>query len=117
MSEHPRIVGFKDSERDENRLKESISKYKEREDFSYLIGWAAQAFNGLKAGADGLVPSSANIAPLMYKELYDAVLNEDYARAEKLQEATDNISKVYQKDRTLKSRNCAIPIRAITMFY
>ncbi len=101
LSEHPRIVGFKDSERDENRLKESISKYKEREDFSYLIGWAAQSFNGLKAGADGLVPSSANIAPLMYKELYDAVLNEDYARAEKLQEATDNISKVYQKDRTL----------------
>ena len=101
LSEHPRVVGFKDSERDEKRLHDSISRYKEREDFSYLIGWAAQSLNGLKAGADGLVPSSANIAPLMYKELYDAVLKEDYSRAAELQEITDNISKIYQKDRTL----------------
>jgi dihydrodipicolinate synthase/N-acetylneuraminate lyase len=101
LSEHPQIVGFKDSERDLYRLKDSVARYKLRDDFSYLIGWAAQSFYGLKIGADGLVPSTANVAPKMFKELYDAVINEDYTLAEQLQKETDELSLIYQKDRIL----------------
>ena len=101
LSEHPRIVGFKDSEKNDERLKDSVARYKFRDDFSYLIGTAARSYYGLKLGADGLVPSTANVAPKIYKDLYDAVINEDYQKAEEMQQASDDLGTIYQKDRTL----------------
>jgi 4-hydroxy-tetrahydrodipicolinate synthase len=106
LSEHPNIVGLKDSERDEDRLSKSMALWKNREDFSFLIGWAAMSAKGLINGADGIVPSTGNIYPELYDGLYKAARNGDIELAHDLQNITDRVSSFYQKDRDLSE---AIP--------
>ncbi len=101
LSNHPNIWGLKDSERDIKRLKTCIDRYKENERFSFFCGWGAQSFGSLKFGADGIVPSTGNYVPEMYKELYIAALNKDWKTCERWQQETDIIAQLYQKDRTL----------------
>jgi dihydrodipicolinate synthase/N-acetylneuraminate lyase len=101
LSQHPNIVGFKDSERSTERLESCLSLWKERADFSYLTGWAAQSFQAMKLGADGLVPSTANLAPELYHAIYRSVLSGDDSTAAAAQEKADRVSEIYQKDRTL----------------
>ncbi|MDR3220056.1 MAG: dihydrodipicolinate synthase family protein [Dysgonamonadaceae bacterium] len=101
LSHHPNILGLKDSERDPERLEICINTYRNRADFSFFCGWGAQSLPSLRMGADGVVPSTGNIVPEMYKELYDAFLRKDYLQAEKMQEKTDAVAAIYQKGRTL----------------
>ncbi|MFI1744116.1 dihydrodipicolinate synthase family protein [Thalassobellus sediminis] len=101
LSTHPNIWGLKDSERDENRMKKFINLYKENENFSFFCGWGAQSAESLKLGADGIVPSTGNYVPEMYKAFYDAALKKDWNNCDRLQEETDVIAQQYQKDKTL----------------
>ncbi|SKB77381.1 dihydrodipicolinate synthase family protein [Dyadobacter psychrophilus] len=101
LSEHPNIVGFKDSERSAERLEMSVSLWKDRADFSFLTGWAAQSMRALQLGADGIIPSTGNLAPELYQTLLNSVADQDYLTAENAQGKADRISEVYQKDRTL----------------
>jgi 4-hydroxy-tetrahydrodipicolinate synthase len=101
LSHHPNIVGLKDSERDAGRLETCINRYRNRADFSFFCGWGAQSLHSLQMGADGIVPSTGNIVPELYKELYNAFLNKEYQRAEQVQLQTDEVAVKYQKDRTL----------------
>lgn len=101
LSRHENISGLKDSERDVNRLKTCISNFKDRKDFSFFCGWGAQSANSLKWGADGIVPSTGNLVPEMYKILYMASLNHDYDKADLFQVKTDNLAAIYQNNRTL----------------
>jgi dihydrodipicolinate synthase/N-acetylneuraminate lyase len=101
LSRHPNIVGFKDSERSAERLETSVSLWKDRPDFSYLTGWAAQSLHAMQLGADGIVPSTGNLAPGLYETLCMAVAAGDPAIAENAQRKADRISEIYQKDRTL----------------
>lgn len=110
LSHHPNIAGLKDSERDPERLKTCIETYKNRVDFAFFCGWGAQGFNSLQMGADGIVPSTGNIVPELYKSLYDAFLNENFEAAEKAQIQTDEVALIYQKDRTLGQSLAALKI-------
>jgi dihydrodipicolinate synthase/N-acetylneuraminate lyase len=101
LSHHEKIVGLKDSERDLERLETAINMFKNREDFSHLVGWGAQCLHGLQLGSDGLVPSTGNFVPGMFREMYDAVTAGDKKTAQRLQSQTDEISRVYQKDKIL----------------
>lgn len=101
LSYHPNIVALKDSERDLDRLDMAIEMFKDREDFSHLIGWAAKSFYGLSKGSDGLVPSTGNMTPGMFKKMYDAVLEGNLEFAERLQNETDQLAALYQSNRTL----------------
>ena len=101
LSHHPNIVGLKDSERDVERLEHAIKMSKDRDDFAHLIGWAARSAFALQAGSDGIVPSTGNITPELYRELYDAALAGNMTQAWELQKKTDYISSLYQKDRIL----------------
>ena len=101
LSEHPNIWGLKDSERDADRMKTCIETYKNRADFSYFCGWGAQSAGSLQLGADGIVPSTGNIVPEMYGNLYNAALKNDWNECIKWQEETDKVAVKYQKDRTL----------------
>ena len=101
LSQHPNIWGLKDSERDTDRMQTCIERYKENENFSFFCGWGAQSFGSLKLGADGIVPSTGNYVPEMYKELYDAALNKDWDTCEKWQHETDLVAQRYQKNKTL----------------
>ena len=101
LSHHPNIVGIKDSERSEERLKESIERWKSRSDFHYILGWATQSANALLMGADGLVPSTGNLYPGIYAAMIKAFKENDTALLQELQGKSDTYGAVYQAGRTL----------------
>ncbi len=110
LSHYENIVGLKDSERDLERLETAIKMFEDREDFSHLIGWGAKCSYGLLLGSDGLVPSTGNFVPGMFKEMYDAVLVGDKEKAERLQKETDELSLIYQKGKILSQSLAALKI-------
>lgn len=107
LSKHPNIVGYKESERGEERMAKAIGLWKDRDDFSYLLGWAAKSYEAMQLGADGLVPSTGNLTPQLYSTIYEGVLAGNNEGAQKAQEKSDAISKVYQENQILCN---AIPI-------
>lgn len=104
LSHHPNIVGFKDSERSMERLESSILLWKDREDFSFFSGWAAVSHTALTWGADGIVPSSGNLAPHLYQTIYSSGNKKSGLLA---QDKADLISRLYQEGRTLSN---ALPV-------
>ncbi|MEO9023360.1 MAG: dihydrodipicolinate synthase family protein [Ginsengibacter sp.] len=101
LSHHYNIVGLKDSEKSIERLAVAASMWKDREDFSFLLGWASESMSAVKIGADGLVPSSGNLIPAIYKAIIDGVLEENEQIAVRAQERANIVSSIYQKGRSL----------------
>jgi 4-hydroxy-tetrahydrodipicolinate synthase len=101
LSRHENIIGLKDSERDVERLDTLAAYAKNTPGFYYQLGWAARSVYALRAGADGIVPSTANAFPELYRDLYRASVNGEIKEAERLQALTDELSAVYQKDKLL----------------
>ncbi|MCM1077843.1 MAG: dihydrodipicolinate synthase family protein [Bacteroides sp.] len=110
LADHPNIVGLKDSERDLDRMKQCIEISKERDDFAYFCGWAAQSAYSLSIGGDGIVPSTGNFVPDMFNQLYDAAVRGDMATANRLQDETNEIAKIYQAGRTLGQSLTALKV-------
>lgn len=110
LADHPNIVGLKDSERDLERMAQCIAIARERPDFSYFCGWAAQSARSLAMGGDGIVPSTGNYVPEMFQQLYEAAIAGDTAEAERLQAVTNEIAKIYQQDRTLGQSLAALKV-------
>jgi len=101
LSQHPNIAGLKDSERDEERLKLLTDRYRYRADFSFFCGWGAKSLESLQLGADGIVPSTGNVVPELYKTMIDAFKSGNMALAEEMQQKTDEVALQYQQGRTL----------------
>jgi dihydrodipicolinate synthase/N-acetylneuraminate lyase len=101
LSQIPIIIGLKDSVNDIDRAKKAIALWKDREDFSYLIGCTSLGKTALAMGADGVVPSVGNIVPDLFIKLYNSVLNGHLDQAEQYQKRADDISDVFQKNRNL----------------
>ncbi len=114
LSKHENIVGLKDSERDEQRMLQALELWKDRSDFSYLIGWAAMSSKSVLNGADGIVPSTGNFVPELYQGLYEAALAGRVDEANDIQEQTNQLSALYQKDRILSE---SIPALKALMAY
>ena len=110
LADHPNIVGLKDSERDLERMAQCIEIAKDRDDFCYFCGWAAQSAHALELGGDGIVPSTGNFVPEMFQQLYEAVVKGDMTTANRLQDETNEIAKIYQKDRTLGQSLTALKV-------
>lgn len=110
LSNHPNIVGLKDSERDVERMKECLKISRSNPEFSYFCGWAAKSAYSLQQGADGIVPSTGNYVPEMFADLYNAVINGDIAGANILQDKTDAIARIYQENRTLGESLTALKV-------
>ncbi len=108
LSHHPNIVGLKDSERNEERMAESLKLWKDRQDFAHLVGCAALSTKALLLGSDGIVPSTGNFVPKMFRQLYDAAVKGDAAVAEQLQAQTDEMAKIYQGKRLLSESLAAL---------
>jgi dihydrodipicolinate synthase/N-acetylneuraminate lyase len=101
LSKHDNIIGLKDSEQDLKRLDILAAFAAGTEGFYYQLGWAPQSIYALKAGADGIVPSTGNAFPKLYHELYLAVKEGDFEKAETYQLLTDELSVAHQKDKLL----------------
>lgn len=101
LSHHPNVVAAKDSERSDERLMQSIALWKDREDFSHFVGWAARSAKALLLGSDGIIPSTGNVVASIYKTLFEAVTNGDETTANAMQQLSDDIGAVYQGGKTL----------------
>ncbi|HEY1022961.1 MAG TPA: dihydrodipicolinate synthase family protein [Flavisolibacter sp.] len=101
LSHHPNIIGTKDSERSEERLSGSMALWKDREDFSHYLGWATKSAEALLQGSDGLIPSTANLAPSIYSDMLRAVEEGDDEKAYRFQKLSDAVGDLYQKGRLL----------------
>ncbi|MFV0605237.1 MAG: dihydrodipicolinate synthase family protein [Niabella sp.] len=101
LSRHKNIVGVKDSERNEDRMKACLKISKDRNDFHYILGWAAKSAEALLLGADGLVPSTGNLYPDIYKKMLEAHTSGDEKTMYDMQKLSDTYGATYQKDRTL----------------
>ena len=110
LADHPNIVGLKDSERDLERMAQCIDIAKGRDDFAYFCGWAAQSAHSLELGGNGIVPSTGNFVPEMFRQLFDAAIAGDMETANRLQDETNEIAKIYQKDRTLGQSLTALKV-------
>lgn len=108
LSQHPNIVGLKDSERDLERMQACIEIARDRNDFSYFCGWAAQSAHSLEQGADGIVPSTGNFVPKHFRALYDAAVAGEMEEANRLQSVTDDMAKIYQQGRPLGQQLAAL---------
>ena len=110
LADHPNIVGLKDSERDLERMAQCIDIANGRDDFAYFCGWAAQSAHSLELGGNGIVPSTGNYVPEMFSQLFDAAVAGDMETANRLQDETNEIAKIYQKDRTLGQSLTALKV-------
>lgn len=108
LSRHENIVGIKDSERSEERIKESLRLWSGRADFSYFLGWAARAAYAIQQGADGIVPSTANLFPGVYKDMWHVVRIGDSGVDTQL--ISDRIGEIYQRKRNLGDSLAALKV-------
>jgi len=110
LSHHQNIAGIKDSEGNLQRLDESLERWEGRDDFVFLVGWAAMSVYGLQRGANGIVPSGGNLCPGLYKQLFDHVKKGETEQAIQLQEKSDRISLFYQNGRNLGQSIAALKV-------
>jgi len=98
LSEHPNIIGLKDSERSIERMDLLAEQFKDREDFAIFNGWTTKSSYALLSGFDGIVPSTGNLIPEIFAELYQAVQDGNKKRAEELQDKIDPIADFHQQE-------------------
>lgn len=115
LADHPNIVGLKDSERDLERMKQCVEISRDREDFAYFCGWAAQSAYSLSIGGDGIVPSTGNYVPGAFQRLYEAAVSGDMTVADRIQAETNETAKIYQAGRTLGQSLCALKVMMSTI--
>jgi 2-dehydro-3-deoxy-D-pentonate aldolase len=101
LAEHPRIVGFKDSENDAKRMDEVAARLLGRDGFSLFVGVGVLSAKGLLLGLDGLVPSAANLEPRGWVAMCEAARRGDRAETERLQVEVNRLAPVLQHGRTL----------------
>ena len=92
LSHHPNIVALKDSEGNVERMEEAVGMFRDRADFSHLMGSASLGARAILLGSDGVVPSGGNVIPRMYRDLYDAAVKGDADTAHRLQKETNEMS-------------------------
>jgi 4-hydroxy-2-oxoglutarate aldolase len=83
LSEHPNIVGLKDSTGNVIQLQEILIGV--AKDFNVLVGTAGVLFSGLTIGCVGAISALANVAPEACVEIFDWVKAGDLDAARELQ--------------------------------
>ena len=83
LSEHPNIVGLKDSSANVIQLQEILNGV--AKDFNVLVGTAGVLFSGLTIGCVGAISALANVAPHECVEIFDLVKAGELDAARKLQ--------------------------------
>jgi dihydrodipicolinate synthase/N-acetylneuraminate lyase len=108
LSEHPRVIGLKDSESNVARLEAVIKRLGGRSDFAVLVGVTALSAAALSLGANGMVPSVGNLVPDLCHDLYENGIRGDVVGAEALQRQIDKAADIYRGERTLTQSLAAL---------
>ena len=101
LSRLSRIVALKDSENDVARLEQIVHQLGKRDDFSLLVGASGLSARGLRMGMDGVVPSTANLFPRLWSDLYQAAKRDDFVTVDQIQSQLNRVARVLQQERTL----------------
>lgn len=101
LSKMDNIIGIKDSESDEKRMVESLKLWAHRNNFFYLVGVHEYMIQGLILGADGLVPSTANLVPDLYTRMFSLHLEGKSDEVEKIYRRTNEILHLYRNGHSL----------------
>lgn len=105
---HPRLAGMKDSENDAERMKTVLGRFGGRPDFSIYVGVGKLMKEGLRLGADGIVPSVGNLVPGVCRALWDSARLGDWEAACRHAERMSAVAAVYQAGRDLDGSLCAL---------
>lgn len=101
LAAQPTVVGFKDSENTDGRLELVAERLGGRPGFSIFMGSSVLSVAALRRGYDGLVPSSGNLVPELWRTLEDAAAEGRWSDAEAMQKRLDAYTRVFQRERTL----------------
>lgn len=91
----PRLVGVKDSSGDPGVLARFVEIAAAREDIAVTQGDERALVDGLRAGAAGIVPGLANLAPALSVALYDAFRAGYEAVAQTAQDALTRLTSIH----------------------
>jgi len=108
LSTRENIVGLKDSEGTPGRLEAIAERFQGRSNFAIFMGVPKNAVQAMRSGFDGAVPSSGNIAPALWRDLYAHVLAGEWPQAEALQTRLDAIGDIVQRGRSLPQSLAAL---------
>lgn len=92
LSNHPNIIGFKDSSGDLIYFQKVLSLLKNQKNFPVFVGPEEMLMQSMLSGGHGGVNGGANIFPKLYVAMYDAVIARNFERIQKLQEKILEVS-------------------------
>lgn len=101
LAVHSKIIGIKDSENNPARHAELLKRFSHRPDFAVFIGVGALMAQGLKLGAEGIVPSVGNLIPEVCRQLCASAKRGDWVEADTHFARMNSVAALYQKGRTL----------------
>lgn len=86
LSQHPNVIGIKDSSRDFEYFSAVRSMTGARADFSLLTGTDTMLLASLLVGGAGTIAASVNLVPSLVQDLYQCVVSGRLAEARELQQ-------------------------------
>lgn len=117
LTQHPQIVGVKDSGGDLEYFRQVVQLKAERPDWTVLIGPEHLTADAVALGGDGGVNGGANIYPELFVELYQAAVTGNEARRDQLQQRVLRLQEIYDvgkyMSRFIKATKCALSLRGI----
>jgi 2-dehydro-3-deoxy-D-pentonate aldolase len=96
LAAEPRIVAIKDSSGDWPAFERLMAFAREETAWSVLMGAEDQMGRAMLAGADGIVPGGANIAPTFFTELVAAARAKDRPRVAAAEARLDELFALYR---------------------
>lgn len=93
LSQHPNIIGIKDSSGNGVYFQKLLALKKEKPEFSVLIGPEEMLAQTILSGGDGGVNGGANIFPNLYVRLFEAAKNRDLDLVDRIHPLILEISK------------------------
>ncbi|WP_069114451.1 dihydrodipicolinate synthase family protein [Jiangella alba] len=109
----PHVIGIKDSSGDLALLGHLVAAARRRPDVGVSQGSETQLVAGLEAGADGIVPGIANLAPVLCVELYDAYRAGRTAAADAAQETSDRVLALHTVRRGVPAVKAVLAARGL----
>lgn len=105
---HPNLAGIKDSEDNLKRLEELLRRFGAQPEFAIFVGVGRLMAQGLRLGAEGIVPSVGNLIPEVCRQLCACARRGDWAEAEGHAKRMNEVAALYQNGRTLSQSLAAL---------
>ncbi len=118
IAKMPGVVGIKDSSANLAYFKKVQFALKEHPDFTFMVGPEEIMSDFVLSGGHGGVNGGANMFPKLYVDLYNASVNHDFDKIQKLQQKVIQISSTIYKvgsynSSYLKGLKCALSVMGI----